>query len=861
MQQYDYLIDYALKNNWCSPGQDKQVIVKPAKISKVGGEWGFFTLQWRNITLPEQHVRFHVYQIGQLHPLLMGLFPSRQWMSFTQCCNTMKLVADLYVDSGLQLPRFDAYYMVTRDKNLIIAVKEPLIDRLKIDLDKEPLFLRVYTNAYFSSARSSPLDDFIHTNGKRVLSTTELLTIQNEYNQYLARPGYTYAFVNGYRVDAIDMINAKVGDFVEYVYDSSIKMVYDFPIADLKTYVDYMDDERKYFLHYAGQGDRIIEYQDDVDVFLYKTTTGSKFKGIYYHKNEESGFRMVTHKDYGISVERLDWFSSQQPDWTDMTQLTIRLHIRKSGYFRPLIFENNRIHELYKLKDDDLVRAVLGLDSTVDVFKAENLEASGYCAIMRAKNTCLSRELIQDAYGYNAISKILADTPSFVRVESQQNVIDVPYGLTHVSTGYEYDEDGLLIDWHSHVGGSIYATRSLEAHKVEMIAGYTTDLLDEVYGEQTVTIDPTANYRFYTCPIVNGNPSNNWTDVTDSGQYAIVDNKVTWFTDPATTYTLVRGDTVNLGYRLSLPNTDGLLKFSLKHRAYRNGVVSDWIMQIPMGELDLFLNRRSLIEGVDYIVNFPEIVIFNKEYLENPGTQNQEIVVRFTGFCKSDMTREKLVDQGFVDHALLSNNNRFDIRDDKVLRITVDGKLYDRSELLFAEDNSGVSAPDARNGAPYLIRDIVVPLRGLTNENTYTMRAKSQVIDKQVSDYMSLKMPKPTFDTPNVILDELYAVFSPFVCKIMNDLNHGIINDPRIKDHYNDELVKELCAEYEYLLAYDPAHPDNEIDPRFVIVHPHNLYTVVDMDIYAYTFLNRVVKLYIPDRVQLSHFIRITPSP
>lgn len=857
---FDYLIDHALKNVWCTPNQDQQVIVKPARLTPVGGVWNNVQIQWRVIPLPVKSKRFHVYQIGQLHPLLLGLFPIQsQWMTISEACNRQKLIADLFSDNGVQFPRHDTWYMVTRDKNLIFAVREPDPGTIGFNLDFENFYFRVYSNAYYNSDRAAPLDDFVYTEGMRVIRTQDILDMQTKFNQYAARPrGVTYAFVNGYKVSSIDLISTKVNDVVEFVYDSAIKRIVDFSINDLRTFVSKEDLTRKYLLHFPGLADGIIDFQDDVDAFLIKHD-GARHKGVFIHKNLERALRMVTHKDYSIDVDVIQSLVDGQPEWLDPKELTVRLHIRKSGYQRPLVFNNNRIHELYKLGDYDLQRALLGIDSTVPVFRADELEDSDYCKLMAFKNSCVTREIVQGAYGYNAISKLIADTPTDTRLSSNQKVIDVPYGLTDESTAFEYDVDGSLLGWHLHLTGSIYAISDFRTERVELIAGYTDDILDEVYGQQVSAIDPENNYRFYTCPIVNGHPNNKWVDVTGSGNYAIANNQVTWLINPLTTYTLVRGDSVNLGYDLNLPMTDGVLRFSLTHRATRDNQMSTYVMQIPMGELDIFLNGKSLIEDIDYFVRFPEIVIISKEHLVNPETDLQSLMIRFSGFCKPDMTRARIEDIGFIDHGLLSNNNRFDIRDDKVLRITVGGALKKREELEFAENDSGVTAPDARNGHPYLIRDIVVPLRGLTDEDTYSLRAKSMVIDKQVSDYMTLKMPGPVFPTPNVI-EARYELFSPFCCKIMNDLNSGVIDDPRLKDHYNDEVVYELVEPYLPLLKYDPTQPEQTIDPRYVIIHPHNLYRVVDMDIYNYKFLERATRIFLNNQVALSHFIRISPT-
>lgn len=856
MSVYNYLIDHALKNVWCTPDQDQQAIVKPARLTPNLGVWGDVTVLRKRIILPEQSVRFHVYQIGQLHPLFMGLFPVREkWTTFASACNAQNLIVDLYANSGVQLPRSQCWYMVTKDRNLIVAVK--LLSRIPVNLDTEDLFVRVYSNAYFNSVRSSPLDDFIRVEGGRMDTQAKIIALQTKFEQYKTKPGQVYAFVNGYKVGALNLFTVKEDDYAEFVYDSSIKRVIDFKISDLPTFDSILDLKRKYFLHYAGPGDGEIDYHDDIDVWLVQATPNNGHKGIYYHRNMPDAMRMVTHKDYALSVAYLMGYVNANPEWSDLRDMYIRLHIRRSGYERPLANENNRIKELYKLSDLDLRKAMLGVDSVVPNWRADTLEAADYTKIMRSKDTAITELLVQNAYGYNAIAKLVGDTPSFTRDESTLKVIDVPYNLQADATGYEYDADGKLLGYYAHTQGSIYAARNQNCNRIEMIAGVAGEELEEWYGDQPITLNPLHNYRFYTCGNVLGRPDNEWVDVTGEAKYDVVNNQVVWFVDHTQVYTLVRGDGKHLTYKFKVKQADGLIKFTLKQLQKIAGVTSSYLMTLPLGELDIFLNGRSLIENLDYFVrNTSEVVLVNKEYLIDPLNLEQEVTIRFTGFCLKDLTREPPADYGFVQYDMLSHNNRYDIRDDLVLRIVADGKMFDRSALKFSEEHSGVTMTAVRNGAPYAIRDIVVPLRGLTENDTYSMRADSRAIDKLISGYMSDRLPEPT--QPDVdIIPERYHVYSPFVQKLLMDLKNGILDDPALYGQYNDTKIFALCKSYEYLLEFDPTQPEQAVDDRWVAIHPHNLNTVVDIGIYQYKFLARAVQLYTNGKVNLSNFIRV----
>jgi hypothetical protein len=856
LMSYNYLEDYALKNIWCAPRQDRQSIVQPARITPKGGVWNYVTVGWRTHVLPQSGTRFHVYQVGQLHPLLLGLLPQQyKWVNFADACNKMTLIVDLYLDSGVQLPRFEAWYMIDADKNLFMAVRDPR-PNIDVRIDEQPLYIRVYTNAYYQTLRNDPRLDYIQVAGNRITSTDQILALQSQFQTLQSQPGQVYAFVNGFKVSGIDLFTVKVGDVVEYVYDASIYKVVDFNISDLRTFDSLRDLKTKYLLHYAGVTDQ-IDYQDDIDLFLVQPATNNRFKGVYVHRNEGDTLRMVTHKDYSVVVPVLAALARYQPDWTDLNAMQIRMHIRYGGWNRPLVFEANRIKELYKLQDNDIRAAMLGIDSTVNNWRADVLENAAYPLVMEAEIPCVPEDTVEEALGYNAISKILGDTPQFPRVMGNAKVVDVPYGLQNKSTVYEYDDNGLLLGYYPHTNGSIHVVDDTRSKLVEILSGVGDTLLDEVYGQKTQTLDSTIEYRMYTCPYVNGVPSNVWTDVTGSPKYAVLNGTLTWLTDPTTTYTLVRGNSKFLAYSLDILQSRGVLEFSLVSQQRRGSDVSFWTMQQPMGELTIFLNGRTLIKDIDYYLAFPRVVIINKEYLVNPLTATQHIDVRFTGFSKADGSLEDTEDdKGFIVNQLLSHNNKYDLRDDKVLRIIAGGALYDRSELKFSETDGGVAVLDPINGKPYLVQDIVVPTRGQTIQDTYTLRAKALVIDKAVSDYMTQKLPEPPFPNPPVI-EALYEVYSPFCSRLIYDLVSGALDDPRMYQQYGTALVLELCKPYEYLLKTDPTQDGLVPDPKFVIVHPHNLMTVIDIGIYQYKFLDMAVKQYLGGKVTLNDFLRI----
>lgn len=832
--------------------------MRPKRISRDGGEYVKFEDNWYDLYLPNNSSYWHIYQIGQLHPDFLGLFPvQNEWVSLTDVCNKMGMIAELYTTKGVLLPKFETYYMVTGAKNLIIATRKQE-KLLGVNYDEEDVWFRVYTNAYFQSARSNHIADSIVTKGYSPRLPAEIIQIQTEFESWRAKTiGFTYAIINGYYYEEISPFTCKVGDLVEWVYDGSVAKVVEFPIDKLPNFDSVLDDERKYLLHYAGKTNR-IDYQDDIDIFLVERVTGKKPNGLYHHKNTAAALRMVTHKDYAMSVQLINSFVDGHPTWIDPQKLMVRLVIRNSGWDRPLEFENNRIHELYKLKEKDFLPAMIGDNAAVPSWQAATLENANYPLLMRSQRLEVTLAMVQAAYGYNACSKILGDTPRIPYMDNGTRSIDVPMGLYENSTMYEYDSGGVLIGWYPHPIGGQYIPHNNNCALVEGIRGFVAQQIDEVYDQKVQNLDPKLNYRMYTCDKIGGIQQNNWRDVTGTGVYAVIDDVLTWMVNMTNTTTLVRSDMNAFGYVVNVPVKDGLMEFDLIKYQLRGTQMTSAKFDVPMGELDLILNGRSILEKIDYVVKGSKIIVFNKKYLINPETQTQQIAVRFSGFCKSDLTREKIEDLGFVKWEVLSRNAYFNLRDDRVMRIVVDGRVRHRSTLKFSESNGLTTVPNALNGEPYGIRDIVVPMRSMTDGDTYSFREASRVIDKQVSDYMSTKLPEPTPTAPNVI-EELYPVYSPFLCKIMFDLINGVIDTNLIKDSYDANLVRSICAPYEYILEFDPTQVDNHYNPDYMSVHPHYSQYVLEVDIYHFTFLQRVVDIYMKDKVVLNHWLRLKP--
>lgn len=862
-----YLLDQAVKRIWSSPRQDTQSITKPKRITNINGTWNHVYASKDKYILPLQNTRFHVYQIGQLYPLLMGLFPRQdRWMNLAEVSMQQKMICNVYSNKGIELPRFECWYLATPDRNLLLAVKEqPSID---FDLNTEDLYFRVYTNAYFQANRYNDSNEFIHIESKRITNTNDLADIKTKYEVARVQNMNTpILYVNGRKTNVLNANTVKEGDVVEYFTDSSIYRFVEWRINDLRTFDSLRDLKRKYLLHYHSSNPTTkIDYNDDIDFYIVRKDphgVNPATTGFYYHRNQADAIRNLTHRDYSITVPYVTNYMNQEtPRYFDDKSSEgwyVQMYVRHSGWERKLEYTHDRHLELYKLPDEKIVRALLGIESTVPEWRADNLENSDYMRLIGWPDYNIDQKVAEDAFGYNAVSVMVGNTPQKVRDVNGAKVIDLPTGLQRHSSAFEYDRNGKLLGYYNHALGETYTAKESGAALVEMIGGYASNYLDESYNQRHVSIKEGFNYRFYR-RIKQLSGGGNWEDVTDTASYIVdkANNRFEWVLDLNEYDVICRSDSNILMQEYQEVVRDGLLYFRLNHVASRTGVAQSYGMEIPLGEIEVWLNGYSLVEGIDYFVDFPNVCIVNKYFLDDPNNKVQRVVVRQFAHPIPGQKRNPVEDTGWVQYGLLSRNNRFDIRDDRVMRVMVGGAFIHRDDLGFSDEDSGVRVRTNLNGRPYCIKDIPVLMRNVVlTQNEYEYRERSRLMDNKISDYMSQYLKDPVIAGVSST-QFLWPLYSPFCSKVIADLRNGSLSTEPLTKHYDDNFVLDYLKSYNYLLKVDPTQDAILYDKEFAIVHPTHLTTVVDLNPWQYKFMERVISLILKGRVDLTSFARIT---
>ena len=857
---YDKIVEHALNNVWCNLEQDKQHILLLHRISQKTGVLNRIALMMGTVNLPAPRQRYMVYQIGHVHPSLLNLLTKQPewqvgvWVSVSECMNICKnLTVDIYNDAGVQIPRFHSYYMLTADGTLLFCFKRNNLIPVNYLLDK--FYVRFYSNAYFRTPAFDTANNFISTTGFTYTSSEEFIRKHTEYAKLTKLPGMVSVYKNGMLIKDLSLIYFKLNDVCEWVYDSSVELTVDIPVSEMPRFESQLDKTSKQLFHYKPAGQSPIRYMDDVDFYLCGKGPDAKMYGVYYHKNLPSAVRMVTHCDYALLVQNIVNHTLGLQEAAKLPTLNqqnsfVRAVIRKSGYNRPLVYDRNRIFELYKLSEDRIEQAMVGVNSTVPVWKAQNLENSEYCKLMRSYAGDVTRNMAERCYGYNGLTKILADTPLLVPQTGAKQV-SVPIGLRLLSTAFEYNKNGLLTGYYTHDNSDVYLCRNTNTKYVEMLPGEGTHAVDITYSKKEIDLPKACSYRVY----IHNDISDKVVDITETQQYQIVGDKIVCDQTLANAHVVVKTDKKFLCYKLNTPTVEGMLYFTFSQMEDRGDGLKHHVMDIPWRYWDIFLNGRLLTEGIDYAVDFPKVVIWHKKYLKLPEDQvNQNIVVRAAGFCKKDLSWVKPDMTGFINHGMLLNNNKFDIKDDKVQLITVDGCVKHKSEVKFGDEHSGVSIINTINGLPYRINNTYIPVSSQSLNGTDVLLEEAELIDKQVSNYLTLLLPEPKRDAVSAIY-ERYVLYSPFISRILEALSEGDHDTDLGAAALTDGRIVEICSAYEHLLKVDPTQPEAGIDEDYVLIHPTVRSKITQLTLLQYRFLRRVVELYCHDRVQLSDFV------
>jgi hypothetical protein len=838
----NWLVAHAHEHIWCHPYNDQLYLVEPRRLSATHGEMFGMMVTEYSIRLPKKLTWFHVFQLGNIDPEALGIALDNRWRNLSDLVNATGTLFKLYNEVGRTLPLGYAWLRQLPNRNVIIAVE--MVEQ-QADFSHDQLFISVY-GGFYRQTNSYDVQFNATVKGDIVRNPADRFAMVQYYQQQRMLSGHTAAYINGHYTDSLKETDITLWDYVEVVRDGTVRAAHYFNVNELRTFHSQLDGRRKYLLHLPKQITD-IHFSNDLELYVLNNNTGR-----IYHQHRADSLRQVTHNDYAISVARVMDYIHQLDDWHNLDDLDILVLVRHSGLERPLTHEAHRIRELYKLSDEQIVEALVGMNAQVPEWQAATLERSAYNRIMAARYTTITNELATEAYGYNAVSRYAGDTPQ--RPELLGGVLQVKLSplLAKVCTVYEYDVQGRLLGYYNHTSdvSDYYVCANDDTALVEVIQGEGGQTLDIREGADSTVLDRANNYRFYLNKLSSGTPTQVYEDVTGSDAYTLLDDgTLSWSVDLTRRLPTVVSDLKFLTYGFEADLRNGLIRFTVTHL-----VTPTLAMPMPFvpETVELWMNGHALIQDIDYHIEWPEIIVYNKTYLEDGNMQYRPwIDVRCRGLA--DTIRK--AETGFVVNGLLSNNTEYDLRDDKVVRVTVGGGVFHRDNLQFREDHL-VGIDSNLNGLPYSVDDPTVPLRGLVSADTYQYRDVSRELDKRVAEYMSNYYPTPPGIEHNPIAKK-HCVFSPILNAVIRQMINGwLVPVQDSETHYISTMQFDaIMADYHELLKFDPLF--NGFNPEYTDIHPYDGMDYLELSPLQYSIVERINHRYLNNKVVLNKLLKI----
>lgn len=904
----DFLRKYALQKIWCEPQNDYNHVFKPWRVSPQYGSGGVLTIGFYRVTLPmssnTDQNRYHVYHIGKIDDSLLGLnLPRGQWVNLPGLMQANRALIDVYLGNGCMVPKAMCYLRILEDGSVVLAVQltdcdfgtqkyilPDTVDTLastNYDITTSDLYIRFIRNGRFDSAYWQA------TSGDSLTPIRQLCIragSQQNYSDFIAQKtiiinrfnghGAGLFFNDGFIESAPSSYTAQYqGKFLSFTYDDTIKSVQFHKLTDLNVFNSTLDVGKNKYLVLSTQDYGKIDYEDDVDFYLVKVNPNGSYRGVFVDRMQDNAVRNVTHNAWAINVDYVNALIHQHDLFANLALVKVLVVVRQGGKSRGLVTQANRVEDLYRLPRDQILQALTGVNSSMPEWEAAALEASAYCTVMRSPFRDITDDLSFDALGYNSAIAMAEPVIHAVSngVASVENALMIPdFAGNGARAVFVYDQNRRLIDYYSNNSLStseLLPTGPMQDNgtMAEIFHGEIDELGDgAIYGAVATFTDARLGYwgfRAYVCPTVGGNPNEEWVDVTgNTAMYtmSLVAGvpRITWNTALLAAQHLYQAVKINGKihvYKPEMPATeaeyDGILDFTISATVNWRGTVQNRQQSIPPAVVDIIMDGRSLIHGLDYYMDFPRVVICRRPV----GLVSDTVVIVRTWGCPDPDTMKPYItrEYGFVKSGLLSVDGTWNVRNDRSVRVNIGGSVYSRNEVAFAEDDNTMLVTD---GLPYSVLDYITPIEPYApDRDTVVERGISYALDNRVSAYLSQRLVEEP-GTDNTVSFERWRVFSPFLNAVIYQmLNGNSFNDQYIDIRYGNVEVEAWIAPFKYLLDFDPAVQG--FDPNYVVVYPHQYQQPVEVTSLQFGLLNYLIRNYLNGKVVLSQSVNIGVTP
>lgn len=820
------LYENAVKNIWGNPHGDYRSIFKAARISNVLGSQESVKMVTESVMLPLPGVSFVVYTLGNPNTGALGLDTSRLgWYNLDKLFENEKINIRVYI-KGRSVIRSRTYINFMLDGTILIAIDR--VVHVKLFSFKDDLFVKFYSNIHFNQP---------DTNTNAVLKS---IVISEDLSQYLE-------FVTNYNVlnskllylNGLLLLNGipersklVVGDYLEYFDDPYVVDIQSSKLADLNTYQSSLDRNMKVVL----SSDLIVPaiYVDDIDFFVSGIRSSDNLRiGVLFPRNNPGLIRQLTDVDYGLDSMQVSSIVNDITNFIDTgdSLIDIELHmlLRDNGEHRANSIDSNRLKYLLDTDTEIRLQTLTGINSNLALWRASELE-----------NSVLNKWI-----GNDAIDLTLDNLKGVYSRDGAISVLERVY----IRPG---DDEYRLPNTIGSRGGKFIKLKDTIIPSIEVYdnLNHTNEVVDSV-NDTAFFIPGSSINESLDIYIPAGSASDTLIE-KDLGVLVYYRNDTLITGRSSIDYDLVdtengtnvvwRGNIVNYDRYIRIANRSSIFTITLNANEVTNGINvyqdTDYINDVGLSTLMVWLNGRYLIETLDYVLINDTIFI---TYLEDNLSGEYIVDVIYTGLPNKSLKHEPPTDWGWILYGYAKYNEQYDLLNDRNKIFFVDG--YNVSVDNFNTlENTNTSHTD---GNTYCIIKYPTYIR----EESINEHCDSISVDDDkelmVSNYLSSMLPADILGW-NIDIPSKYDVHSIYLDKVISDILDYTF---QITVNMSDTALYLKLAPYEYLLKYDVTQTIYNESSEFLEIYPRFNPTILNATALQYNTILRVNSLILSNRV------------
>lgn len=848
------LVRYGETNMWSNPPLNMNYQLSFRKIS---GSLGFvdnFKYMGRHRMTPKKNRYFHVFNLSGTNTGYWNFQsesnrrdPVDYWINLDDLCRLRGIHINVYDETGKIYPRDKCWVLNGFDGLNLLAIER--INQFKV-LTIDQMYLQCYTvyaPVYHGDAPVATNKKFRYYS-REPKSRDHIEELNQKYAEWSREPGLTLIHRNGYLANSLPTTgDVELSEIVEISHDPSVVKVELYELDSFPDFYSKLDKKRKLIVHppKPAKDDWNYLHFHDTDIYI----VNKDGRGVFVNRNNVANVRQITHRDMVISADLIGNLINITPFLNGQKGLKLMVIRKYNRYEHIQVHESNYIRYLYRMDDSNIMGAFTDVKSTMPEWTAAGLESSFTMTLNRSQYLDMTNELVRDAIGYNSLTNVLSNSP--LHVTEVGTEIDVGYSFRESATVFEYDKDGLFLGWWVSANRDRIIPKHDKAELIELVPGKASDKLHFEQNDDKVKLTKNWGWLGYVCrrKLPANEPDGEFRLAEEGKDYVIEDGYLVWKINMRTEMGYVAHNDQFVLREFDLEHMDNTLSFGITHEWVGGGVQ----MPVCPANIVIIMNGRSLINNVDFIMKFPEVQIINKQHIvEGP----QSFVVACWGWSPKVTSPINDVELGFVSGGVIGDNGKYNIRENRVTRAIVNGRVMDTNLLDSLETRKSNALLHPLNGYPYEVRHLYMPIQSAKDYDNFYGYVNSRDMDRRASGYLSVNANKPVSETIATQQDK-YQVFSPFMSKILNDMRLGLLKVKGATENggYTKQYLLDTLKDYLWMLEFDPV--TLKFTPLYFSVHPISTRQGFALTVDQFIFAKAVNETFLESRCVIENYIEV----